>query len=74
MHPIYHFLELHLTISDGFVPSKLYIKRDDFDFDIVHFPISYGDIPRATPQSNIQSMDPLREKPSTLPQRKWVSY
>ena len=42
------FLDLHLTISDGFVSSKIYDKRDDFDFDIVHFPFLDGDIPRAT--------------------------
>ena len=32
------FLDLHLTISDGFVSSKNYDKRDDFDFDIVNCP------------------------------------
>ena len=29
---------LHLSISNGFVSSKIYDKRDDFDFDIVNFP------------------------------------
>ena len=29
------FLDLHLSISDGFVKTKIYDKRDDFDFDIV---------------------------------------
>ena len=33
------FLDLHLSISDGFVKTKIYIKRDDFDFDIVNFPL-----------------------------------
>ena len=42
------FLDLHLTISDGFVASKIYDKRDNFDFDIVQFPFLDGDIPRAT--------------------------
>ena len=42
------FLDFHLTISDGFVSSKIYDKRDDFDFDIVNFPFIDGDIPRAT--------------------------
>ena len=32
------FRNLHLSISNGFVSSKLYDKRDDFDFDIVNFP------------------------------------
>ena len=28
------FLDLHMSISNGFVSSKIYDKRDDFDFDI----------------------------------------
>ena len=40
------FLDLHLPISNGFVSSKIYDKRDDFDFDIVNFPFLYGDVPR----------------------------
>ena len=32
------FLDLHLSTSNGFVSSKIYDKRDDFDFDIVNFP------------------------------------
>ena len=31
-------LDLHLSVSNGFVSSKIYDKRDDFDFDIVNFP------------------------------------
>ena len=34
------FLDLHLSISDGFVKTKIYDKRDDFDFDIVNFSFS----------------------------------
>ena len=34
------FLDLHLSMSDGFVKIKIYDKRDDFDFDIVNFSIS----------------------------------
>ena len=41
------FLDLHLNISDGVVSSKIYDKRDDFDFDSVHFPFLDGDISRA---------------------------
>ena len=41
------FLDLHLSISDGFVKTKLFDKRDDFDFDIVNFPYLDGDIPRS---------------------------
>ena len=29
------FLNLHLSISNGFVSFKIYDKRDDFDFDVV---------------------------------------
>ena len=39
-------LDLHLSIANGFVSSKIYDKRDDFDFDIVNFPFLYGDVPR----------------------------
>ena len=31
------FLALHLSISDGFVKTKFFDKRDDFDFDTVIF-------------------------------------
>ena len=40
------FLDLHLSISNGFVSSKIYDKRDDFDFDIVNIPFLDGDVPR----------------------------
>ena len=39
------FLDLHLSISDGFVKTKIYDKRDDFDFDIVNFLFLDGDVP-----------------------------
>ena len=42
------FLELHLSISNGFVSSKIYDKRYDFDFDIVNFPFLDGDVPHST--------------------------
>ena len=40
------FLDLHLSISNGFVSSNIYDKRDDFDFDIVNFPFLDGDVLR----------------------------
>ena len=42
------FLDLYLSISNGFVSSKIYDKRDDFDFDIVNFPFLDGDVPHST--------------------------
>ena len=42
------FLDLYLSISNGFVSSKIYDKRDDFDFDIVNFPFLDGNIPSST--------------------------
>ena len=41
-------MDLHLSISDGFVETKFHNKRDDFDFDIVNFPFLDGDVPRST--------------------------
>ena len=45
------FLDLHLSISDSFVKTKIYDKGDDFDFDfdIVNFPFLDGDVPRSPP-------------------------
>ena len=42
------FLDLHLSISNDIVSTKIYDKRDDFDFEIVNFPILDGDVPRST--------------------------
>ena len=39
------FLDLNLCISNGTVSTKIYDKRDDFDFDIVNFPFLDGDVP-----------------------------
>ena len=41
------FLDLHLSIVDGFVSCKIYDKCDDFDFEIVNFPFLDGDVPLA---------------------------
>ena len=40
------FLDLHLSVANGFVSSTIYDKRDDFDFDIVNLPFLDGDVPR----------------------------
>ena len=45
------FLDLHLSISDGFVKTKIYDKRDEFDFDIVNFPFLDSDVPRSASYS-----------------------
>ena len=43
------FLDLDLSISNGIVSSKIYDKRDDFNFEIVNFPFLDGDVPRSLP-------------------------
>ena len=41
-------MDLHLSISNGFVKTKIYDKRDDFDFDIIaNLPFLDGDVPRS---------------------------
>ena len=35
------FLDLHLSISNDIVSTKIYDKRDDFDFEIVNFPFFF---------------------------------
>ena len=36
------FLDLNLSITNGIVSSKIYDKRDDFNFEIVNFPFLDG--------------------------------
>ena len=43
------FLDLNLSITNGIVSSKIYDKRDDFNFEIVNFPFLDGDVPRPLP-------------------------
>ena len=38
-------MDLNLCISNGTVSTKIFDKRDDFDFDIVNFPFLDGDVP-----------------------------
>ena len=40
------FLDLHLSISDGFGKTKSNDKGDDFDFDSVNIPFLDGAVPR----------------------------
>ena len=42
------FLDLHLSISNDIVSTKIYDRRVDFDFEIVNFPFLDGDVPRST--------------------------
>ena len=41
------FLDLNLSITNGIVSSKIYDKRDNFNFEIVNFPFLDGDVPRS---------------------------
>ena len=40
------FSDLYLSITNGIVFSKIYAKRDAFNFEIVNFPFLDGDVPR----------------------------
>ena len=42
------FSNSHLSISNDIVSTKIYDKRDYFDFEIVYFPFLDGDVPRST--------------------------
>ena len=39
---------MHLSISNDNVSTKIYDKRDDFDFEIVNLPFLDGDVTRST--------------------------
>ena len=41
------YLHLNLSITNGIVSSKIYAKRDDFNFEIVNFPFLDRDVPRS---------------------------
>ena len=41
------FLDLNLSMTNSIVSSKIYDKRDDFNFEIVNFPFLDGDVPRS---------------------------
>ena len=41
------FLDLNLSITNSIVSSKIYDKRDDFNFETVIFPFVDGDVPRS---------------------------
>ena len=41
------FWDFNLSITNGIVSSKIYDKRDDFNFEIVNFPFLDGDVPRS---------------------------
>ena len=44
---IHLILDLNMLISDDTVTTyKHYDKRDDFDFEIINFPFTDGDVPR----------------------------
>ena len=36
-----------MSILNGIVSSKIYDKRDDFNFEILNFPFLDGDVPRS---------------------------
>ena len=40
------FLDLNLSIHNDIISTKIYDKRDDFNFDIVNFPFLDGEFPQ----------------------------
>ena len=42
------FLDLNLSITNGIVSSKMYDKRDDFNFEIGNFQFLERDVPRSS--------------------------
>ena len=41
------FLDLDMSITNGIVLTKIYDKRDVFNFEIFNFPFLDGDVPRS---------------------------
>ena len=42
------FIDLHLSISNDIVSTKIYDKHDDFDFVIVNFPVLNAGVSHST--------------------------
>ena len=42
------FLDLNLEINHGYITTKIYDKRDDFNFTITNYPYLDGDVPKST--------------------------
>ena len=40
------FLDLNLSIHNDIISTKIYDKRDDYNFDILNFPFLDGDVPQ----------------------------
>ena len=57
------FLDLHLSISNRFVLSRIDDKRDDFYFDIVNFPFLDGNVPRSISLRGFGSSRQGRKQP-----------
>ena len=53
------FFYLSLSILNGIVSSKIYDKRDDFNFEILNFPFLDGDVPRS-PSYGVYSSQLIR--------------
>ena len=47
------FLDLHMSISNDIVSTKIYDKRDNFDFEIINFPFLDGDFLALHPMESI---------------------
>ena len=59
------FWDLNLCISNGTVSTKIYDKRNDFDFDIVNFLFLDGDVPRRTSYGVYISQHKIRQSSSS---------
>ena len=53
------FLDLHLSISNDIVSTKIYDKRGDFHFEIVNFLFLDGDVPYSTFYGLYMSLNPF---------------
>ena len=59
-------LDLNLSIHNDIVSTKIYDKRDDFNFDIVNFPFLDGDVPQR-PSYGVYILKDIQEKNRVLP-------
>ena len=75
------FLDLHLSISNGFVSSKIYDKRDDFDFEGSAV-AQWWSVGLRSERSGVRNLPPpccvleqdtlLPESTGYLPRKRWL--
>ena len=59
------FLDFSFSLTNDIVSSKIFKKRDDFNFEIVNFPFLDGSVPRS-PSHGVNILKPTSNRSSNI--------